>query len=221
MSRSADLKQGHHDAWERVVRHPFVLALGDGSLPRPVFAAYMAQDYLFVDALTRTVAYGIAKAPAAAKPLGDFLQTLLGAEDDLFRRVFAELHMPSPAISRPEPLPITERFGSFLVRLGRRGTFEQIATALFVTEGTYADWASRLAAEGRRPSDALYRDWIDIHADASLKALVDYLSGCMGAATGDSSEQELDRVFRQALRYELAFWNAFYPTRGARGRAHG
>ena len=209
--------------WERMVRHPFVLALGDGSLPRPVFAAYMAQDYLFVDALVRTVAYGIAKAPgaAAAKPLGHFLQTLLGAEDDLFRRVFAELGMAPPTSSPPEPLPITERFGSFLVRLGRRGTFEQIATALFVTEGTYADWASRLADEGRRPSDALYRDWIDIHADASLKALVDYLSGCMGAATGDSSEQELDRVFRQALRYELAFWNAFYPTRGARGRAHG
>ncbi len=136
------------------MRHPFVLALGDGSLPRSVFAAYMAQDYLFVDALTRTVAYGIAKAPrpAEAKPLGDFLQTLLGAEDDLFRRVFAELGMEPPTSSPPEPLPITERFGSFLVRLGRRGTFEQIATALFVTEGTYADWASRLAAEGRRPS---------------------------------------------------------------------
>ena len=221
MKQSDLFIERHRTAWERMVRHPFVLALGDGTLPRSVFAAYMAQDYLFVDALTRTVAYGIAKAPAAAKPLGDFLQTLLGAEDDLFRRVFAELDLPSPAISRPAPLPITERFGNFMVRLGRRGTFEQIATGLFVTEGTYADWASRLAAEGRRPSDGLYREWIDIHADASLKALVDYLSGCMGAANGDSTERKLEGVFRPALRYEVAFWNAFYPTREARAQAHG
>ncbi|MCI0821472.1 MAG: transcriptional regulator, partial [Chloroflexi bacterium] len=98
MRRSERLLAEHREAWERVVRHPFVLGLGAGTLPRPAFAAYMAQDYLFVDALARTVAYGIAKAPSAveARPLSAFLQTLLGAEDDLFGRVFDELGMPPP-----------------------------------------------------------------------------------------------------------------------------
>ena len=214
MTRTERLVAEHREAWERVVRHPFVRKLGAGTLPRRTFAAYMAQDYLFVDALARTVAYGIAKAPSAAeaRPLAEFLQTLLGAEDDLFRRVFADLGVPSPADSRPEALPVTERFGRFLGTVGRRGTFEEIATALYVTEGTYADWASRLVAEGRRPDDRLYQRWIDIHADPSLAELVAHLGGWIDAAPADR-EPALASVFHRALRHEVAFWNAFVPAR--------
>ena len=57
MRRIGRLSEAFSETWERVVRHPFVLALGDGTLPRRAFAAYMAQDYLFVDALARTVAH--------------------------------------------------------------------------------------------------------------------------------------------------------------------
>ena len=121
----------HREAWERVVRHPFVLGLGAGTLPRPAFAAYMAQDYLFVDALARTVAYGIAKAPSAAeaRPLAAFLQTLLGAEDDLFGRVFDELGMPPPAERRAEPLPVTARLGRSMEGARRRGTVAKSVSA--------------------------------------------------------------------------------------------
>ena len=208
----------HRKAWERVVRHPFVLSLGAGTLLRPTFAAYMAQDYLFVDALARTVAYGIAKAPstAEARPLAAFLQTLLGAEDDLFGRVFEELGAPAPADSRPEALPVTARFGRFVTGVGRRGTFEEIATALYVTEGTYADWASRLVAEGRRPHDTLYQGWIDIHADPALAELVAHLGGWIDAAPAER-EPAMAGVFRRALRHEVSFWNAFVPERGRRG----
>ena len=214
MSIVHDLTEAHREEWERVVLHPFVLELGAGTLPRRTFAAYMAQDYLFVDALARTVAYGIAKAPSAAeaRPLAAFLQTLLGAEDDLFGRVFDELGMPPPAERRPEPLPVTARFGRFVEGVGRRGTFEEIATALYVTEGTYADWASRLVAEGRRPDDALYQGWIDIHADPALAELVAHLGRWIDAAPAES-EPALASVFRRALRHEAAFWNAFVPTR--------
>ena len=151
-----------------------------------------------------------------ARLLSAFLQTLLGAEDDLFGRVFDELGMPPPAERRPEPLPVTARFGRFVEGVGRRGTFEEIATALYVTEGTYADWASRLVAEGRRPYDALYQSWIDIHADPALAELVAHLGMWIDAAPAES-EPAMASVFRRALRHEAAFWNAFVPERRRRG----
>ena len=214
MTRTERLVAEHREAWERVVRHPFVRKLGAGTLPRRTFAAYMAQDYLFVEALARTVAYGIAKAPsgAEARPLAGFLQTLLGAEEDLFGRVFDELGMPPPTSSRPEALPVTERFGRFVEGVGRRGTFDEIAAALYVTEGTYADWASRLVAEGRRPDDGLYQGWIDIHADPSLAELVVHLGSWIDAAAAER-EPAMASVFRRALLHEAAFWNAFVPSR--------
>lgn len=34
--------------WDRYVHHPFVMGLGDGSLPRESFKGYIVQDYLYL-----------------------------------------------------------------------------------------------------------------------------------------------------------------------------
>jgi thiaminase len=39
--------------WQRQREHPFVVALGDGSLPRANFEFYIRQDALFLDKLTK------------------------------------------------------------------------------------------------------------------------------------------------------------------------
>ena len=221
MPRALDLRQAHHTLWERMVGHPFVLALGDGTLPRGVFADYMAQDYLFIDALARTVAYGVAKAPdlATAKPLGDFLHSLLGAEEAWFRGAFSELGVPVPGPGA-HPLPATQRFSSFLLRVGRSGTFQQVATALYVSEGTYYDWATRLTRQGRQPKDTLYRGWIGLHADDALGRFVAFLSDCLEAPPSSPLEEKrLERVFTATLRHELGFWEAVYPAPARRSAA--
>ena len=35
-------------AWPRYVNHPFVTALGDGTLPTESFKGYLVQDYLYL-----------------------------------------------------------------------------------------------------------------------------------------------------------------------------
>jgi thiaminase/transcriptional activator TenA len=119
LSIATDLRAAHDDLWEKTVRHRFVLDLGDGTLPRKVFRDYMVQDYLFIDKLVRLVAGAIAKAPLGAdqRPLGAFLSTLLGAEDDLFKRVFAEMDVPWPMPSPPTPLSATDAPNSGLEAL--------------------------------------------------------------------------------------------------------
>lgn len=211
MTLSQDLRQEHDELWERMVRHPFVLGLGDGTLPRRAFAAYVEQDYLFIGSLVRLTAFGAAKAPdiPSAKPFGDFLGTLLGAEDALFRSFYEGLSLewpPKPAT----PLPVTHRFARFLERTGAGKTFHEIATVLAVTEGTYADWAQRLVAEGRVPDDPLYRGWIDIHAVPGLAAFARTLEGFVDA-TPSEKRDAVSRTYARALRDEVAFWNAFLP----------
>lgn len=34
--------------WDRFVNHPFVMAMGDGSLPLESFKGYLVQDYLYL-----------------------------------------------------------------------------------------------------------------------------------------------------------------------------
>lgn len=48
MSLSVELKAGVGTVWEQVLTHPFVLELGEGTLPRVTFDIYFDQDRLFL-----------------------------------------------------------------------------------------------------------------------------------------------------------------------------
>ncbi len=127
----------------------------------------------------------------------------MGAEEDLFVEVFSELGI-SP--SRPiTPLPVTKRFIKFLGNLARRGTFAQIAVALHVTEGTYADWANRLLISAALPDDRLYRRWINIHAGPNLANLGRYLGEQTVKPDGTQNDERIALVFSRTLGYESAF----------------
>lgn len=39
------------DVWKRFVHHPFVMAMGDGTLPLESFKGYIIQDYLYLVSL--------------------------------------------------------------------------------------------------------------------------------------------------------------------------
>lgn len=38
--------------WDRFVNHPFVMAMGNGTLPLDSFKGYLVQDYLYLVRLT-------------------------------------------------------------------------------------------------------------------------------------------------------------------------
>src|SRR5712671_2295274 len=74
--------------WQRQFQHPFVVALGNGSLPRANFEFYIRQDALFLDELTKTFAYAITKTAdhEEMEQFGKFLLNTLLVEADLHQR---------------------------------------------------------------------------------------------------------------------------------------
>ena len=172
-----DLKSKYEHLWERMVFHPFVVEMGDGTLPPEKFKRYFLQDYVFVRDLVSMTSLGIAKAPdlEAAGKLHGFLTGILDPENDLFMRAFDTLGASREEYSSASASPTTRAFGDFLVRTGLEGGFEDVLTVLYVTEGTYLDWGTRLLAEGKRPDNPIYREWIEIHGPDVLGDLVDWM----------------------------------------------
>ena len=217
MSLTAELRAANAELWERAATHPFVLEMGDGTLPTEKFRRYFLQDYVFVNDLVQTIALGAAKAPTIedGAPLVKFLAAL-GPENDLFRRAFAELGASEAEYSAASATPTTQAFGDFIARTALQGDFIDILTILYVTEGLYLDWATRLLQAGRRPdSPKIYAEWIDIHGPAVLGELVDWLRESIDGAGIDGANRggrraEIERVFRATLRYEYRFWQAAY-----------
>jgi thiaminase/transcriptional activator TenA len=45
MTFTEALRHTYRDLWQRMITHPFVLELGEGTLPVDTFRAYFLQDY--------------------------------------------------------------------------------------------------------------------------------------------------------------------------------
>ena len=93
MTLTQELRHTYHDLWHRMVTHPFVIEMGEGTLAVEKFRAYFLQDYVFVHDLVAMTSMGLAKAPTflAANQLHQFLVGILNPENDLFVRAFTAL----------------------------------------------------------------------------------------------------------------------------------
>jgi len=213
MTLTQELRYTHRDLWQQMVTHPFVIELGDGTLAVETFRAYFLQDYVFVRDLVTLTAMGLAKAPdmRAASRLNQFLSGILSPENDLFVRAFHALGVSETDYTEASASPVTQACGDFLVRTGLEGSFADIVTILYVTEGTYLDWGTRLLTAGKRPDHPLYQEWIDIHGPEVLGAFVDWLGEILDhAVLVESQRTRIERIFLTALRYEYLFWEAAY-----------
>jgi len=203
--------------WDAAVGHRFINELGDGSLSSCRFTRYFLQDYIFINDLVKVAGVAVGKAPnnKSARPLEDFLNAILGAEDTLFKDVFRTLSIAEREYLSAEPLPTCAAFGNFLVRLAYEGTFREICTALLTTEGVYLAWGNRLRSEGANPTasesklEELYRGWIDLHTEDALGSIVRFLTSIVDQAEPVEIPR-LEMIFKRSLKYEMAFWNMAY-----------
>jgi len=185
--------------------------MADGSLSPEIFKTYFLQDYVFVNDLVPLAAQGIAKAPNldAASIFNGFLVGVLDPENDLFMRFFDELGATQEDYSSAKASPTTQAFGDFLVRTSLEGTFDEIALVLYVTEGTYLDWGTRLLEESADPNNSVFREWIDLHGPAVLGGLVSWLESYINNHS-QITEERADHLFHTTLRYEFLFWESAY-----------
>ena len=211
MTLTAELKKKYSVLWEDMVHHPFVNEMGDGTLPPDKFKRYFLQDYVFVKDLVTMSGQAIAKAPdmESAAVFNNFLVGILDPENDLFIRAFREFGASQEEYSAVNANPTTQAFGDFVVRTALEGDFSDIALVLFVTEGTYLDWGSRLLKEGASPNSPTYREWIYLHGPDVLGELVTWLEEYINKATFLERER-VDYLFKTTLRYEYLFWEAAY-----------
>ncbi|MFQ6030312.1 MAG: TenA family protein, partial [Dehalococcoidia bacterium] len=170
MGLSDELKSGVGPLWERVVTHPFVLELGDGTLPQETFDIYFDQDYLFLKDWSILLCQAAAKAPDfdAARQIVSFLHLGLGGEESLFQQAFRERGISREQVTKLEYRPTTFNYSGYLRTQAYEGNFLQVVGVLLAVEWPYLDWAVRLEEAGKRPDNHYYKTWIDIHTSPGM-----------------------------------------------------
>ena len=213
MGLSDDLRAGVGPIWEKVVTHPLVIEMGDGTLPRNTFDVYFDQDYLFLRDWAILLSLATAKAPDfdAARQLVSFLHLGLGGEEGLFQTAFRERGMSRDTVRSLAYLPTTQNYSGYLRNIAYSGSYIDVIATLLAVEWPYLDWAQRANQAGKRPNNHYYQTWIDLHVSEGMTDFVGWLGRTVDESAPSGEQRAvLQEIFRNVLRYEYLFFEMAY-----------
>ena len=211
MGFSDELRKRAEPIWSLSLAHPFVLGIGDGTLPVERFKFYVRQDYLFLIEYARVLALAISKAdelPVMEK-LAQLLHTTLGTEMAVHRAYCGEFGISHDELGRTEPAPTTYAYTRHLLETAWSGSLGEIVASLFPCQWGYWEIGTMLAGRGVPPEAPLYRRWIDMYASSEYGELAHWVKALLDRLGERSSTAEQGRMaerFFLSNRFEHAFW---------------
>lgn len=209
---SARLRRSVLPLWQRQFEHPFVVALGNGTLPRANFEFYIRQDALFLDVLTKTFAYAIGKTDNhdEMEQFGRYVLNTLLVEADLHRRYGERFGLPPATMAATPMAPTNYAYTRHLLAVATSGTLPELLTAVLPCAWIYAEVGSYLVSSMPPASDHPYRDWLATYAAPDFDAIGRWIRERLDTSAGKITSQEehhLYEIFRISTSYEWLFWD--------------
>ncbi len=199
------------DVFARILAHPFLAGLTDGSLPRDAFAHYVIQDAHYLLDYARALALVASRAPDA-EAIATFAGDARGAievERALHAGLLEEMGIAADRVRATPVLPTTLAYTSYLLRACHQGSFAEALAAVLPCYWIYAEVGTALSA--RSSPDPAYARWIATYGGeefgkivAAVLALVDRV----GSSVGPAEEARMREHVLTTSRYEWMFWDA-------------
>lgn len=208
------LKQACSAEWSAYIQHEFVQQLGAGTLPADAFRHYLKQDYLFLIQFARAWALTAYKSST--------LDDLRHAKNMLYAIADEELQLHIDycrtwGVSEQELQALPEAratlaYSRYVLDTGNRGDLLDMQVALAPCVIGYAEIARWLngRAQTVRGARNPYEAWISMYegqafqdAAAAAHAWID----AQLAEVGPRRMAQLTRIFRDATRLEIDFWD--------------
>lgn len=212
MGFAAEQLERNTRLWTRMLEHPFLVKTRDGTLEDEVFAQWLRQDYLFVEAAVPFLATLLSRAPADHRPGHAAAIRALEEELELFRERAAALDVELAGV---EPAFVNHAYVQFLHATAERRSYPEGYTVLYVAEKAYHEsW--KVVREGLTPDSPWHpfvENWAGSDFAAYVASLEEGLDGLAGEA-GAHVLRRMERLFQLTIRYEIAFWEMAHDRDG-------
>ena len=215
MGFSAELRRKSASTWDLEKSHPFVLGIGDGTLPLDRFRYYMRQDYLFLVDFSRVIALAAAKA-GSVEDMGWFARLLhetLNTEMSLHVGFCADFGITEGELKGARASLTTLAYTRHLLERAYSGDAGETAAAILPCSWGYAEIGQMLADRGAPEGQPLYGRWIEMYSSAEFAELAEWLRSFVdraAEAAGASGRARMEEAFVASSRYEYMFWDAAY-----------
>lgn len=208
---TAELWRAAASVQARILEHPFLSGLTDGTLPEEAFRTYVVQDSHYLEGFARALALAAGRATADDEIA--FLATAgaeaITVEHQLHEAFIAAFDLTADEVAATERSPTTTAYVDFLLAHTAAGSYADGLAAVLACFWIYREVGRALLAEGS--PDPRYQRWIDTYASEEFSAQVDALLVIVDrhAATLDRGGRErFTAIWLRGCRYEWRFWDA-------------
>lgn len=188
--------------------HPFVHALGDGSLPQQTFQYYMTQDAAYLHHYSRMLALAASQATDAADSLfwANSSMTANSVELKLHESFLGE-DLETRTV---EPSPTCTAYTAHQAMQGSTGSYARLAASLLPCFWIYEHVGHHLVTTADLEHNP-YGAWIASYSDPNFAASSARAREIMDracATTGAADRTAAMASFVTSSRYEWMFWDA-------------
>ena len=202
VAKASQVLRGHvGDLWEQYVRHPFVVSLKEGTLPRDAFRYYLIQDAKYVAEMQRAVIRASSMAPL--EEAVEVITAVFGNPQrgkEVHERLYSALSITDEEVRNTGFNLVNYAYTRHLHYYASQGW------PLFLAAWAPCMWGYReIGAFAASTADPIYREWASFYSsddyERRVAAVLDVL---------DRYEVTLDmlRAFLNSVRFEIMFWEA-------------
>ncbi|KAH8879839.1 hypothetical protein GQ53DRAFT_755594 [Thozetella sp. PMI_491] len=202
--------------WDRFVNHPFVLAMGNGTLPRESFKGYLVQDYLYLIHFARANSLASYKA----KNMGDIVAGAhivahIARETNLHVDYCKGFGISKEQMEVAEEKEACTAYTRYVLDIGQSEDWIGLQVALAPCLLGYGVVAKQLHADPRSVKEGNhYWSWIENYVAEDYVTAVKTGSELLekhAVLQSPARIEELVKVFIHATKMEIAFWE-MYPS---------
>lgn len=208
-----ELKEAAGEIWSSYHNHPFVRALGDGTLPVEKFRFFMIQDYLYLFEYARLFALGVAKSRGRKwmQMFSEMEHSTLNGEMNIHRSYMQRLGITEQELDATKVSLANLSYTNYMLAVGYRGDALDILTAVLACAWSYQEIAGEMLRRNPLAADhELYGEWVRGYVSEEYRDIVkENLDGVNELAEGipDERKEYLKEVFVNCSRYEAGFWD--------------
>ncbi|SDK15305.1 thiaminase II [Billgrantia gudaonensis] len=211
--RFSDLTAACQSDWRAYLEHDFVRGLGAGTLEEGAFRHYLEQDYLFLLHFARAYALAAYKSRTLAdlRQAHEGLKAILDVELDLHVSYCRDWGIAEEQLAALPEARATLAYTRYVLDAGSRGDLLDLHVALapcVVGYGEIANWLNEQPSTVRGEANP-YDAWIAMYESdefqSAMRAELEWLDARL-AEVSPARFEELCRVFRDATRLEIDFW---------------
>lgn len=205
------LKKKAQPIWDAQLKHPFVVALGKGTLPERKFKYYILQDARFLGDLARVFAAASQKAPDAEAALrfAKLVEDTIIVERGLHESYGKRWKMTPEQMQSVPMAPTNYAYTRHLLAVAHTSSAAEITVAALPCAWIYCVVGQHLLKNGPPRAGHPYRDWLMMYSSPEFAEVQRWMRKKVDQwvqLAGREEKRRMEEAFIISSRYEWMFW---------------